>query len=788
MLLINSWIAVLGVISLSPAVVARHILRRGCSTVTVLSTPETETASNHVQLASYEMCGSTLSASLYIYNDDYDKIVTLYYLTSSGTTGSATASYSSSLSNNWELWTLSTTATGAVEITGASYVDSDASVTYTTSLDVPLTTTTTSSSSTTSTSAMSLSDCTTVTVLSTPETETASNHVQLASYEMCGSTLSASLYIYNDDYDKIVTLYYLTSSGTTGSATATYSSSLSNNWELWTLSITATGAVEITGASYVDSDASVTYTTSLDVPLTTTTTSSSSSSTSASLTSSLTSSASSTASVMTSTTRTSASVPTGTAANWRGRSIYQIVTDRFARTDGSTTYSCDVTDRAYCGGSYQGIINMLDYIQGMGFTAIWISPIVENIPEDTGYGYAYHGYWMKNIFALNTNFGTAADLIALATELHNRGMYLMVDIVVNHFAFSGNHADVNYSEYFPYSSQDYFHSFCWISDYSNQSNVEVCWLGDDTVPLVDVNTQLDTVKSEYQSWVQQLIANYSIDGLRIDTVKHVQMDFWAPFQEAAGVYAVGEVFDGDPSYTCPYQENLDGVLNYPVYFPVVSAFKSVGGSISSLVSMIDTLKSECTDTTLLGSFLENQDNPRFPSYTSDESLIKNAIAYTILSDGIPIIYYGQEQGLNGGNDPYNREALWLTGGYSTTSTFYKYIASLNQIRNQAIYKDDTYLTYQNWVIYSDSTTIAMRKGFTGNQVITVLSNLGSSGSSYTLTLSNTGYTASSVVYEVLTCTAVTTDSAGNLAVPMSSGLPRVFYPKSQLVGSGICSL
>nr|AAN75021.1 alpha-amylase precursor [Lipomyces starkeyi] len=619
-------------------------------------------------------------------------------------------------------------------------------------------------------------DCTTVTVLSSPESVTSSNHVQLASHEMCDSTLSASLYIYNDDYDKIVTLYYLTSSGTTGSVTASYSSSLSNNWELWSLSAPAADAVEITGASYVDSDASATYATSFDIPLTTTTTSSSSAS--ATSTSSLTT---------TSSVSISVSVPTGTAANWRGRAIYQIVTDRFARTDGSTTYLCDVTDRVYCGGSYQGIINMLDYIQGMGFTAIWISPIVENIPDDTGYGYAYHGYWMKDIFALNTNFGTADDLIALATELHNRGMYLMVDIVVNHFAFSGSHADVDYSEYFPYSSQDYFHSFCWITDYSNQTNVEQCWLGDDTVPLVDVNTQLDTVKSEYQSWVQELIANYSIDGLRIDTVKHVQMDFWAPFQEAAGIYAVGEVFDGDPSYTCPYQENLDGVLNYPVYYPVVSAFESVSGSVSSLVDMIDTLKSECTDTTLLGSFLENQDNPRFPSYTSDESLIKNAIAFTMLSDGIPIIYYGQEQGLNGGNDPYNREALWLTG-YSTTSTFYKYIASLNQIRNQAIYKDDTYLTYQNWVIYSDSTTIAMRKGFTGNQIITVLSNLGTSGSSYTLTLSNTGYTASSVVYEILTCTAVTVDSSGNLAVPMSSGLPKVFYQESQLVGSGICSM
>jgi alpha-amylase len=60
---------------------------------------------------------------------------------------------------------------------------------------------------------------------------------------------------------------------------------------------------------------------------------------------------------------------------------------------------------------------------------------------------------------------------------------------------------------------------------------------------------------------------YTVDGLRIDTVKHVQKSFWPGYNSAAGVYCVGEVFDGDPAYTCPYQSYLDGVLNYPVYVP-----------------------------------------------------------------------------------------------------------------------------------------------------------------------------------------------------------------------------
>ena len=80
----------------------------------------------------------------------------------------------------------------------------------------------------------------------------------------------------------------------------------------------------------------------------------------------------------------------------------------------------------------------------------------------------------------------------------------------------------------------------------------------------------------------------------------------------------------------------------------------------------------------------------------------------------------------------------------------------------------------------------MRKGFDGNQIVGVFSNLGAGGASYTLTLGNTGYVAREALVEILTCTTVTTDGSGNIAVPMSGGLPRIYYPQAQVVGSGIC--
>jgi alpha-amylase len=107
--------------------------------------------------------------------------------------------------------------------------------------------------------------------------------------------------------------------------------------------------------------------------------------------------------------------------------------------------------------------------------------------------------------------------------------------------------------------------------------------------------------------------------------------------------------------------------------------------------MINTVASDCADPTLLGNFIENHDNPRFPSYTSDFSQAKNVISFLFLSDGIPIVYAGQEQHYSGASDPANREAVWLSG-YSTTAELYQWIATTNKIRKLAASADASYIT------------------------------------------------------------------------------------------------
>jgi alpha-amylase len=164
-------------------------------------------------------------------------------------------------------------------------------------------------------------------------------------------------------------------------------------------------------------------------------------------------------------------------------------------------------------------------------------------------------------------------------------------------------------------------------------------------------------------------------------VKHVEKDFWPPFSAAAGVYSIGEVFDGSPSYVAGYADTMPGLLNYPVYYPLNDFFQQKGSS-QALVDMINTVSSSFPDAAALGTFIDNHDNPRWLNQKNDQTLLKNALTFVILSRGIPIVYYGTEQGYSGGADPANREDLWRSG-FNTQTNLYQAIAKLNSARKAA---------------------------------------------------------------------------------------------------------
>lgn len=304
-----------------------------------------------------------------------------------------------------------------------------------------------------------------------------------------------------------------------------------------------------------------------------------------------------------------------------------------------------------------------------------------------------------------------------------------------------------------------------------------------------VNTTQPEVRDAYNTWITQLISNYTIDGLRIDSVKNVEPDFWGQFQQAAGIYAVGEVADTSADYVCSFQSELDGVLNYAMYYAATDFFSNTGATTSAFEGTASNVNSSCRDPSLLGTFSENHDQPRFASYTSDLSLAKNILAFTLLTDGIPIIYAGQEQHYNG-NASDDREATWLSG-YSTSAPLVPFVTSLNKVRRAAINSASSgaYATARSDWFYSDDHTLGISKGQPGSNIVLAVSNLGESSGQVQIDLGTAhGYAQGTTLVEILSCSNVEVGNNGDLKIALAGGVPQVLFPQGKLSGSGLCGM
>lgn len=466
-----------------------------------------------------------------------------------------------------------------------------------------------------------------------------------------------------------------------------------------------------------------------------------------------------------------------TPDEWRSRSIYQVLTDRFWRPDNSTTSPCDVTEETYCGGTWKGIEYKLDYIQGLGADAVWISPVTKQIPN------AYHGYSQTDIYSLNDNFGTAQDLKDLSDALHARGMYLMLDVVINHFGSSTAYPDVNETVYFPFNSSSYFHPFC-LEVIDNTTSIKDCWLD---AYLPDVATEQPEVQEAYAAWIPELISEYGIDGLRLDTLIQLDSGSLEAFTAASGVYVVGEDYDIEASRAYPNQEYMSGggLLNYPLYSSANNTFVNDGEStMESLAEAIYQDRNISIDSNLHGMFFECHDTPRVAATNTDMSVAKNILAFTILGDGIPIIYYGQEQHLDGGNDPYCREATWLeeNGALDTSAELYQFAARLNRIRAWAIEQSTTYTTYETITLNYSDDQIAIRK----DSLRSIMTYAGVNQADGTYTTDGAEFTAGGTVVDLISCEKYRADSSGDVTVKIGGGAVVVLMEQSVVGNSDIC--
>lgn len=176
--------------------------------------------------------------------------------------------------------------------------------------------------------------------------------------------------------------------------------------------------------------------------------------------------------------------------------------------------------------------------------------------------------------------------------------------------------------------------------------------------------------------------------------------------------------------------------------------------------------------------------PRIAATNSDGSIAQNAAAFTILGDGIPIIFYGQEHNLNGGNDPYNRVAAWLpqNGELNANAPLVDYVTTLNKIRAWAIKKSRGYTTYGAKVLNYSEDQISIRK----DVLRTILTNAGMDQPVAEYTTQGSDFEAGATVVDMISCKTYRADKDGEVTATVGGGAVVVLLEQSLAQGSGVC--
>jgi alpha-amylase len=278
---------------------------------------------------------------------------------------------------------------------------------------------------------------------------------------------------------------------------------------------------------------------------------------------------------------------------------------------------------------------------------------------------------------VNPHFGTSQDLINFVNAAHERDIWVMVDIVLNHAGPVG----FDFQAVSPFNESQFYHKACEVTQYTCMTEeIYHCRLAN----LPDLNQSVPFVKDQLTKAVNWALDTFDFDGIRMDTVMYIRQSFWVDFYSNIGgksnipVYLAGEVFS---DFSCNLEYVTRGVpatLNYPLFWTLRSVFQK-GASMYNLGSywrQQGTLPQPNWEL----NFIDNQDNDRFLQGSASLPNYKSAIAYTYFTNGIPCVYYGTEQLMNGrSSDNSNREPLWPTGYQSTEMSVF--LTALNTAYN-----------------------------------------------------------------------------------------------------------
>jgi len=394
------------------------------------------------------------------------------------------------------------------------------------------------------------------------------------------------------------------------------------------------------------------------------------------------------------------------SGDFREENVYFIMTDRFADgdsnnnniwgdeflPDGVSKYDTNSSKTGpltyYHGGDFQGIIDNLDYIQDLGFTAIWITPVVKQ-PEgrrfnanDPYEASAFHGYWGYDFDQIDPHLHSSGkssdgwdDFDGLVKALHDRGMKLMLDIVVNHgqpadsvvgskskwadraheIIMDGQTWDMKSSDPYKDGAKNGFFS------YASTGNT---WL----IDLIDFNINGDPNQNASQHLINvyKRFIDHGVDAFRIDTVSYMPADFWETFTKAMdkharskgndNFYMCGEAWTGDRTAALNLIYNGGGddkvfhmldlhgsSMDFPGWMG--KAFKGEAGFDDEngymRIAGADGDASGIYDPTYLSTFVDNHDVTRANGILTETQYLNN-LNFIYLFRGLPVVFYGTE--------------------------------------------------------------------------------------------------------------------------------------------------
>jgi alpha-amylase len=349
--------------------------------------------------------------------------------------------------------------------------------------------------------------------------------------------------------------------------------------------------------------------------------------------------------------------------DWSDAVLYFAIIDRFA--DGDSANNPNVAREnpgGWHGGDIAGVTAQLDELADLGVTAIWLTPVVKQddycphaqASAESGYSgtfehCAFHGYWADDFKVLDPRFGSETQLKQLVDAAHGRGIKVLLDVVFNHVGYdSGYLKDPATSGWFRSKPVD-----CATDEL-------LCQVGG----LPDLRTELPAVREYLFDAHLGLAQRTGLDGFRIDTLKHVEHDFWQAHRRESKTrikqpfFLLGEVWGGSAEVLDAWFANdeIDAGFDFTFKGSCESFVRGKGRTIA-FASYLEK-RHRVRKGYQLAHYLSSHDEPMaLYNLGGDKQAFKLCVTLQMTSLGIPTIFYGEEVARAGTTWPMNRSDM-----------------------------------------------------------------------------------------------------------------------------------